>query len=140
MKKGIYSLVGTQADAVTMDTINWWATYGVEIPDLADVAKRILSISSSSAERNWSTYSHIHSIKRNCLNGPRGDKLVCIHSNIRLLSRFSESYKAGRNKKWDINPESDHTKCSSARLEEMVWENLDVECVANERGKRQQIN
>ncbi|KAL4566504.1 hypothetical protein LXL04_030620 [Taraxacum kok-saghyz] len=101
MKKGIYALAGTQADAVTMDAIDWWATYGAETPDLADVAKRVLSqpISSSSAERNWSTYSHIHSVKQNRLNGPRADKLVFIHSNIRLLSRFSESYKAGPNKK-----------------------------------------
>ncbi|KAL4591672.1 hypothetical protein LXL04_004642 [Taraxacum kok-saghyz] len=128
MKKGIYALAGTQADAVTMDAIDWWATYGAETPDLADVAKRVLSqpISSSSAERNWSTYSHIHSVKWNRLNGPRADKLVFIHSNIRLLSRFSESYKAGPNKKWDINPESDHIESSSARLEEMVWENLDA--------------
>ncbi|KAL4556044.1 hypothetical protein LXL04_038682 [Taraxacum kok-saghyz] len=128
MKKGIYALAGTQADAVTMDAIDWWATYGAETPDLADVAKRVLSqpISSSSAERNWSTYSHIHSVKRNRLNGPRADKLVFIHSNIRLLSQFSESYKAGPNKKWDINPESDHIESSSARLEEMMWENLDA--------------
>ncbi|KAL4577952.1 hypothetical protein LXL04_014067 [Taraxacum kok-saghyz] len=42
MKKGIYALAGTQADAVTMDTIDWWATYGAETPDLADVAKRVL--------------------------------------------------------------------------------------------------
>ncbi|KAL4558645.1 hypothetical protein LXL04_036846 [Taraxacum kok-saghyz] len=128
MKKGIYALAGTQTDAVTMDAIDWWATYGVETPDLADVAKRVLSqpISSSSAERNWSTYSHIHSVKRNRLNGPRADKLVFIHSNIRLLSRFSEAYKAGPNKKWDINPESDHIESLSARLEEMAWENLDA--------------
>ncbi|KAL4589864.1 hypothetical protein LXL04_002775 [Taraxacum kok-saghyz] len=99
--EGIYALAGTQADAVTMDAIDWWATYGAETLDLADVAKRVLSqpISSSSAERNWSTYSHIHSVKRNRLNGPRADKLVFIHSNIRLLSRFSEAYKAGPNKK-----------------------------------------
>ncbi|KAL4563954.1 hypothetical protein LXL04_028003 [Taraxacum kok-saghyz] len=127
MKKGIYALVGTQADAVTMDPIDWWATYGADTPDLADVAKRVLSqpISSSSAERNLSTYSHIHSVKRNRLNSPRADKLVFIHSNIRLLSRFLEAYKAGPNKKWDINPESDHNESSSARLEEMAWENLD---------------
>nr|KAJ0208891.1 hypothetical protein LSAT_V11C400173720 [Lactuca sativa] len=124
MKKEIYSLAGTQADAMTMDTIDWWATYGAETSDLADVAKRVLSqsISSSSTERNWSIYSHIHSIKRNRLNDPRADKLVRTQQ------------------KWDINPESDHIECSSARLEEMVWENLDDERVENERGKRQRIN
>ncbi|XP_023732147.1 uncharacterized protein LOC111879951 [Lactuca sativa] len=128
MKKEIYSLAGTQADAMTMDTIDWWATYGAETSDLADVAKRVLSqsISSSSTERNWSIYSHIHSIKRNRLNDPRADKLVILQSRTQ--------------QKWDINPESDHIECSSARLEEMVWENLDDERVENERGKRQRIN
>nr|KAJ0215877.1 hypothetical protein LSAT_V11C300148030 [Lactuca sativa] len=38
-KKGIYSLPGTQADAVTIDAIDSWATYGAETPDLADMAK-----------------------------------------------------------------------------------------------------
>lgn len=54
MKKGIYSLVATQADALTMDAIDWWATYGSETLELAEVAKKVLSqlISSSLAERN----------------------------------------------------------------------------------------
>ncbi|KAL4556082.1 hypothetical protein LXL04_038722 [Taraxacum kok-saghyz] len=108
MKKGIYSMPATQTDAVTMDAIDWWSTYGAETPELAEVAKKVLSqpISSSSAERNWSTYSYIHNVKRNRLNEKRADKLVYIHSNIRLLSRFSESYKSGPHKNWDINPES----------------------------------
>jgi len=37
MKKGIYSKVATQTDAVTMDAIDWWATYGSETPELAEV-------------------------------------------------------------------------------------------------------
>ncbi|XP_076934549.1 uncharacterized protein LOC143600881, partial [Bidens hawaiensis] len=40
MKKGIYSRAATQADDVTMDAINWWATYGSETPELAEVAKK----------------------------------------------------------------------------------------------------
>ncbi|KAI3524020.1 hypothetical protein L1887_02614 [Cichorium endivia] len=104
MKKGIYSMTATQTDALTMDGIDWWATYGSETPELAEVAKKVLSqpISSSSAERNWSTYSYIH-------NG-------------------------------DMNPESDYIEGSSARLEEMVWENLDDEGVEKEKGKRQRLD
>ena len=66
----IYSMVEIQMDALTMDPIDWWSTYEVETPDLALVAKKVLSqpISSSSAERNWSTYSYIHNVKRNRLN------------------------------------------------------------------------
>ncbi|KAI3816967.1 hypothetical protein L1987_10752 [Smallanthus sonchifolius] len=142
MKKGIYSRSATQADAVTMDVIDWWATYGAETPELAEVAKKILSqpISSSSAERNWSTYSYIHNVKRNRLNVKRADKLVFIHSNIRLQSRFSDSYKSGPHKKWDMNPENAYIEGSSARLEEMVWEDLEDEGVNNGKGKRQRLD
>ena len=142
MKKGIYSMPATQTDAVTMDAIDWWSTYGAETPELAEVAKKVLSqpISSSSAERNWSTYSYIHNVKRNRLNEKRADKLVYIHSNIRLLSRFSESYKSGPHKNWDINPESTYIEGSSSRLDEMVWENLDEEDTENVQGKRQRVD
>ncbi|MFS7913141.1 putative RNA-directed DNA polymerase [Helianthus anomalus] len=40
MKKGIYSRIATQADAVTMDGIDWWATYRSETPELAEAAKK----------------------------------------------------------------------------------------------------
>ncbi|KAJ9538755.1 hypothetical protein OSB04_031488 [Centaurea solstitialis] len=107
MKKGLYSMPAAHMDAVTMDAIDWWSNYGSETPELAEVAKKVLSqpISSSSAERNWSTYAYIHNVKRNRLNSKRADKLVFIHSNIRLQSRFSKSYTTGPHKKWDVNPE-----------------------------------
>ena len=76
-------------------------------------------ITSSSTERNWSTYSFIHNVKRNRLNSTRADKLVFIHSNIRLQSRFSKSYKDGPFKKWDINPEHTYIDDSSMRLEDL---------------------
>ena len=52
MKKGIYSMVATQTDAVTMDEIDWWSTCGSETLELTKVAKKIISqpISSSSVE------------------------------------------------------------------------------------------
>ncbi|KAL6522088.1 hypothetical protein OROMI_031965 [Orobanche minor] len=90
--------------------------------------------------RNWSTYSYIHNVKRNRLNSKRADKLVFIHSNVRLLSRFSESYKSGPHKKWDVNPESTYIEGSSARLEDMTWENLDDELVDNGKGKRPRVD
>lgn len=79
-------------------------------------------------------------MKRNRLNCKRADKLVFIHSNIRLLSRFSESYKSRPLKKWYMNPESNYIEGSSARFEEMTWENLDEESVENGKGKRQQLD
>lgn len=107
MKKGMYATPSAQNDAYSMDAIDWWTFYGSETPELADVAKRILSqpISSSSAERIWSTYQYIHNAKRNKLNASNADKLVFIHSNLRLLSRITESYKGGPHAKWDVDPE-----------------------------------
>jgi hypothetical protein len=109
-KKGIYALPSVKQDAYSMDAIDWWETYGSETPDLAAIAIKILSqpISSSSAERNWCTYEYVHSAKRNKLNATNADKLVYVHSNLRLLSRVTESYKKGPHAKWDVNP-SDST-------------------------------
>ena len=64
-------------------------------------------------------------MKRNRLNNKRDDKLVYIHSNIRLQSRFSKSYKEGPQKKWDVNPESTYTEEPTSRLENLQRENLD---------------
>ena len=109
---------GAQADAVTMDVVDWWCSYGSETLKLAEIAKKVLSqpISSSSAERNWSTYTYIHSVKRNRLNGMQADKLVFVHSNICLLSRFPDHYKEGPYKKWDIEPDYSYLDDSAARL------------------------
>ena len=71
-------MAAVQADAAAMNAIDWWFTYGSETPNLNEVAKKVLSqpISSSSAERNWSTYSFIHSVKRNKLNAKTDRKSV----------------------------------------------------------------
>ncbi|XP_061990696.1 uncharacterized protein LOC133709101 [Rosa rugosa] len=121
-----------------MDAIDWWSTYGSQVPELAEVAQKVLAqlVSSSSTERNWSTYSYIHSVKRNRLNAERADKLVFIHSNIRLLSRFSEGYNNGTYKRWDINPESTEVDDSPMRLEDLRWRMLDGDYVDEEESSR----
>lgn len=58
--------------------------------------------SSSCAERNWSTYSFVHSVRRNKMTPQRAEDLVYIHSNLRLLSRKFPQYKVGETKMWDI--------------------------------------
>jgi hypothetical protein len=40
IKKGMFALPHVQLDAFTMDTIEWWVSYGSETPDLAEVAKK----------------------------------------------------------------------------------------------------
>ncbi|KAL2926313.1 Zinc finger BED domain-containing protein 1 [Bienertia sinuspersici] len=105
-KEGIFGKLQAKNDAVSLSPIKWWNTYGAETPELAEISVKVLSqpISSSSAERVWSTYSFVHSIKRNRLNSLKAAKLVFIHSNIRLLSRFTASYKQGPHRKWTLNP------------------------------------
>ncbi|KAL3027196.1 hypothetical protein AAZX31_03G036600, partial [Glycine max] len=42
----------------------------------------IATCSSSCCERNWSTYSFIHSLKRNKMDLKRAEDLVFVHSNL----------------------------------------------------------
>ncbi|GAU49563.1 hypothetical protein TSUD_191890 [Trifolium subterraneum] len=82
----------------------WWVTYGSSIPKLQSIALKLFSqpTSSSSAERNWSTYGFIQSTKRNKINPKKAEDLVFIHTNLRLLSRNNKTYKEGPTKMWDI--------------------------------------
>jgi hypothetical protein len=64
------------------------------------------SASSSCYERNWSTYSFIHSVKRNFLTSTRAEDLVFVQSNRRHLSRRTEAYKTGETKMWDVKGDS----------------------------------
>lgn len=41
-RKRLFGDTSVKTDAVTMDSISWWSTYGSETPNLADVAKRII--------------------------------------------------------------------------------------------------
>ena len=55
---------------------------------LAPIAKRILAqtVSTSSCERNWSTYFFVHDRKQNRLLPKRADDLVFVYTNSRLLA------------------------------------------------------
>eukprot|EP01018_Ginkgo_biloba_P020946 Gb_12097 [translate_table: standard] len=61
--------------------INWWTIHGKHAPELKSLAARLLAqvVSSSSCERNWSTYSFIHSVKRNRLGSKKVENLVFKH-------------------------------------------------------------
>ncbi|CAL5412651.1 unnamed protein product [Camellia sinensis] len=86
------------------EPISWWANHGASTPLLQGLAFKLLSqpASSSCCERNWSTYGHIHSIKRNRLASSRVEDLVFVHCNIRMLSRKKKEYKEGPSKYWDL--------------------------------------
>lgn len=43
-QKGIYVMAAAQTDAVSMDAIDWWSTYGSETPELAEIAKKVQKV------------------------------------------------------------------------------------------------
>ncbi|KAH9316765.1 hypothetical protein KI387_044003 [Taxus chinensis] len=98
-----------KTDRVTLaqeKPVSWWRLYG--LPGLLrPLAIRLLSqVSSSSAsERNWSTYGWIHSVKRNRLTSARAEKLVAVHSALRLIDRKTPEYKHTPALRWDVDPE-----------------------------------
>ena len=73
--------------------------------------------SSSSAERNWSTYGFIHSVKRNRLGSQKAEDLVYVHSNLRLVSRRGAEYVNGPHKDWDVDAECPDLDLSLAALD-----------------------
>ncbi|KAL9685938.1 hypothetical protein QQ045_023392 [Rhodiola kirilowii] len=102
-----------------MDPRSWWVNFGTGAPLLQGLAIRLLGqpTSSSCAERNWSTYSFINSVKRNKLYLKRAEDLVFIHNNLRLLSRNNPEYLDERTKMWDIGGDKFGTFEDTAILE-----------------------
>jgi hypothetical protein len=103
----------------TMNPIKWWTCHGANGVYLQSLATRILSqvASSSSAERNWSTYGFIHSMKRSRLGSQKVGDLVYVHSNLRLVSRKGEEYTSGPHKEWDVDVENPDLELSLATLD-----------------------
>ncbi|XP_026438026.1 uncharacterized protein LOC113336291 [Papaver somniferum] len=97
------------ADRAKMSAKQWWGLYGGGAPELYNLAMRVLSqsVNSSCAERCWSTYSYIHSVKRNKLGADRAEKLVYVHYNQRLLARQRADY-GNLYRNWDVNPEENN--------------------------------
>lgn len=80
-------------DRWVVSPMTWWTNHGQYAPLLMSLAMKVLSqpASSSCCERNWSTYSFVHSVKRNALTPERVEDLVFVHSNLRHLSRRSDA-------------------------------------------------
>jgi len=95
-------------DRWAISPMTWWTNHGQSVPLLMSLAIKLLSqpASSSCCERNWSTYSFIHSVKRNALTPERAEDLVFVHSNLRHLSRRTDAYKTGETRMWDVGGDS----------------------------------
>lgn len=92
----------SMSDRGKMDPMKWWIVHGSTTPNLQKIALKLLGqpCSSSCCERNWSTYTFIHSLRRNRITPQRAEDLVFVHNNLRLLSRRTPQYKSGD--MWDI--------------------------------------
>ncbi|XP_028060037.1 uncharacterized protein LOC114263653 [Camellia sinensis] len=67
----------------------WWIIHGSCVPELQKIAVKVLSqtTTSSQCERNWSTFSLIHTKTRNRLKYNKIQRLVFITYNMRLKLR-----------------------------------------------------
>ncbi|CAL5427429.1 unnamed protein product [Camellia sinensis] len=103
-KEGPFADIDSIRDRCDMDPHSWWVVHGASAPTLQSLVLRLLvqPSSSSCAERNWSIYSFIHSMRRNKMTPQRVEDLVFVHSNLRLLSRRTPQYLEGETKLWDI--------------------------------------
>ncbi|XP_010473954.1 PREDICTED: uncharacterized protein LOC104753391 [Camelina sativa] len=102
-----------------MEPMNWWVNFGAKTPLLQTLAFRLLGqpSSSSCAERNWSTYSFIHSLRRNRLTTSRAEDLVYIHNNLRLLSRNTDEYQNEKTKQWDVGGDESDIQAEAGIME-----------------------
>ncbi|XLS80088.1 hypothetical protein HN51_064313 [Arachis hypogaea] len=102
--RGVFDDYDSLNDRGIVDAKSWWLIHGSKAKFLQLIALRLLGQPSSSSccERNWSTYSFIHSLKRNKLKPKRAKNLVFVHTNLRLLSRKIPQYNKGETMMWDI--------------------------------------
>ncbi|XP_039054496.1 uncharacterized protein LOC120196874 [Hibiscus syriacus] len=75
-----------------MNPAEWWMIYGTCTPELQRLATKVLSqtTSASNCERNWSTFSYIHTKARNRLKYKKLEKLVFTYYNMRLKIRHQK--------------------------------------------------
>ncbi|XP_057723564.1 uncharacterized protein LOC130939478 [Arachis stenosperma] len=87
--RGVFDDYDSLNDRSIVDAKSWWLIHGSKAKFLQPIALSLLGQPSSSSccERNWSTYSFIHSLKRNKLKPKHAENLVFVHTNLRLLSR-----------------------------------------------------
>ena len=113
-----YSDISALDERSTMTPVRWWVCHGANGVHLQTLAIHVLSrvASSSSAERNWSTYGFIHYVKPNRLGSQKAEDLVYVHSNLRLASRRGSEYSSGPSKDRDVDPESSDLDISLAAL------------------------
>ncbi|XP_042029544.1 uncharacterized protein LOC121776435 [Salvia splendens] len=109
-------------DRARKNPVNWWGAYGGLVYELMSLAKKIVSLccSASGCERNWSTFSQIHTKRRNRLEHKRLNSLVFVSYNRKMANRFAKLRELGSKGK----------KYNPLHLDEFQWENewVDAGC------------
>jgi hypothetical protein len=70
LSNGAFGTNNAIRDRGNLSSLEWWNMHGGATPQLQRLATQVLSqvVNTSSAERCWSNYSFIHSVKRNRMN------------------------------------------------------------------------
>ncbi|KAG8387950.1 hypothetical protein BUALT_Bualt02G0074500 [Buddleja alternifolia] len=91
-------------DRWEMDPMQWWLVHGSRAPHLQSISMKLCGqvSSSSCCERNWSTYSFMHSRMRNQITPQSAQDLIFVHNNLHLNSRKTPEYIHGNTKMWDV--------------------------------------
>ncbi|CAL1355405.1 unnamed protein product [Linum trigynum] len=128
---GIFARPQAICDRDVLPAVQWWNLHGAAAPELYSLAVRVLSqsVNTSCAERVWSTYSFIHSVKRNRLNTDRAESLVYVHYNNRLLTRYREDYEK-EYKDWDYYVEDDMINFDMQQIEDKDFSSHDEDDAA----------
>ena len=94
---GMFGLSATIAMRKKTQPAKWWLSYGDECPELQHLAVRVLSLTCRDTgwERNWSTFDHVHSKKRNRLEQQRLNALVFVKYNLNLNMRLEKRRERG---------------------------------------------
>jgi hypothetical protein len=84
LSNGVFGTNLAIRDRGNLNSLEWWNMHGGATPQLQRLATRVLSqvANTSFAKRCRSTYSFIHSVKRNRLNVNRAESLVYVHYKL----------------------------------------------------------
>ncbi|CAI5506403.1 unnamed protein product [Closterium sp. Naga37s-1] len=75
----------------------WWMWHCTEWPELARLARRVLSqpVSAASCERNWSMWDLVHTARRNKLGSVKCRDLVYVAHNWNVVHNFHKGPQVG---------------------------------------------
>uniref|UniRef100_A0A0A9D1Z5 HAT C-terminal dimerisation domain-containing protein n=1 Tax=Arundo donax TaxID=35708 RepID=A0A0A9D1Z5_ARUDO len=103
-QKGLFGTAEARYSALRDNATDWWTSYGGQCKELQKLAKLIVSqcLSSSGCERNWSTFSLIHTKLRNRIGYEKLHKLVYVHYNLKLcIQQFEADFQTLQEKDTD---------------------------------------